>query len=144
MSPRISNLIITYSGVDGACAAALALLKYPRAEILVTSARRIDWTLSQLAGRKTLPSEIHICGVGGWCDREALAKAAQGLRDKGTAIIWHCGRRYLDEDQAFLADFCTPTFHACKTNTEAVRRTLHLDAHNTTVFTLLAIAAADP
>ena len=41
MARESSVVIITYNGVDGACAAAVALLKHPNAQVLVSSARGI-------------------------------------------------------------------------------------------------------
>ena len=37
--------IVTYYGLDGACAAALALKRFPSADVVTTSARRVGETL---------------------------------------------------------------------------------------------------
>ena len=72
MGKRKGAVILTYNGVDGACAAAMALLKHPTAEVLTTSAARIGKSLQELAQGRRRVSEIHVCGVGVHCDWEEV------------------------------------------------------------------------
>jgi hypothetical protein len=41
VASRKPVVIITYNGVDGACAAAMALLAFPKANLVISSARAI-------------------------------------------------------------------------------------------------------
>ena len=97
MSDRHSVSVMTYNGVDGACAAAMALLKRPEAEVIVTSAARVGRTMSELAERPKPPSEIYVCGLGVYCAREELSVPALKLGEKGSAITWYCRRGYVDD-----------------------------------------------
>ena len=58
--------VIAYNGIDGSCAAAVALLRFPAAEVIPTSAQRIGVTLASLEGKAY--REVHVCGVGVYCD----------------------------------------------------------------------------
>jgi DNA-binding NtrC family response regulator len=117
--------IVTYSGVDGACAAAMVQLRYPRAKIWVTSARLSAWTLAELLKDGRPPTEVHVCGVGASGDWNELTEAAQKLADKGTKLFWYCGRGYLDEEK--FSEVCTPVFLDLWTNTDAVCQHLQLE-----------------
>jgi len=44
--------VITYNGADGACAAAMVLLRHPDANVLVSSAASIEYTLGLLEQEK--------------------------------------------------------------------------------------------
>ncbi|MCC6489495.1 MAG: sigma-54-dependent Fis family transcriptional regulator [Candidatus Hydrogenedentes bacterium] len=118
--------LLTDNGVDGACAAAMGLLAFPGAEVIVTSARRIGVTLASLQG-KTFGA-VHVCGVGIYCDWMEVEKAARMLKAEGTALHWHCGRGYLDDRLEELRGVCTPAFMHVGTNTAAVARTLGLES----------------
>jgi DNA-binding NtrC family response regulator len=113
-------VIITYNAVDGACAAAVALLKFPKADVRISSAAGIGRTFASIAGQKKVPDEVHVCGVGVYCDWVELEEPAEALRSKKTQIYWHCGRGYLDEDRELFEGICTPVFQKARTNTEAV------------------------
>nr|HQH74442.1 hypothetical protein [bacterium] len=58
------HLILTTNGTDGACAAAMVLQRYPKAQIVTTSAQRIALTLDEIAELDPPPGVIHICGAG--------------------------------------------------------------------------------
>jgi len=124
MAKRSKTFIVAYKQVDGACAAAMALLKHPRAEVVVTSARRIGRTLLDLKARR--PSQVHVCGVGVACPWDEMARVARALRRGGAQLTWHCGRGYLDARREDFAGVCTPAFRDAGSNTQAVCDSLEL------------------
>jgi len=97
VSKRQSVAVLTYNGVDGACAAAMVLLKHPEADVFVTSAARVGRTMSELAWTPKPPGEIHVCGLGVYCDWGELSGPALKLRERGASITWYCGRGYVDD-----------------------------------------------
>jgi hypothetical protein len=110
------------------CTAAIALLKYPAAEVIISSAQRIGQTLAELCQQRRLPKEVHVCGVGVRGDWDQVARPARELRKKGCSIICYCGRGDLDRDRH--AAVCLPVFWDASSNTEAVghieRERIHL------------------
>ena len=70
---RTEVAVVTYHGIDGACAAAMVLQAYPQASVHISSACRIGVTLQEIVDQRlnTL-SEIHICGLGVCCERESV------------------------------------------------------------------------
>jgi len=129
MADRSDVMIITYNGVDGACAGAMALLKYPKAQTVITSAARIGRRLSEIAKSRTAPSRMLVCGLGVYDGRDDVLAAARSLRRKGAEILWYCGRRYLETERGFLTQVCTPVFVDARTNTDAVSENLDLAGH---------------
>ena len=140
MAPKKKTVVVTYNGVDGACAAAMVLLKEKGADVVVSSAARIGEALSGLGGRERL-STVHICGLGVYCDWGDVERAAWALEKKGVSITWYCGRGYLEERQ--FGPVCTTVFTSSGTNTRAVSDHLDLGDHPASA-TLLAIAESDP
>lgn len=136
--------IVTYNGIDGACAAAMVLQRHPEAQIFVTSASQIDQTILQLAQAAQPLKEVHVCGVGAWCQLDSLAQAAAALKQKNTSVTWHCGRGYLDDQQDTFADSCRTAFVAAGSNTGAICQTLGIDASLPVPARLLAVAVLDP
>jgi DNA-binding NtrC family response regulator len=132
--------VLTYNGVDGACAAAVVLLRYPAAEVWVTSANRADETLREMDAHTF--SEVHVCGLGVWCAWESFAAAAAALRKKGTEIVWYCGRGYLDRERLTFEKVSTPVFLAAESNTAAVAAHLRL-ADNERARYLISLSALD-
>jgi len=124
MAKRSKTVIVAYKQVDGACAAAMVLLKHPRADVIVTSARRIGRTLDDLKSRR--PTQVHVCGVGVACPWEEMARAARALRRGGARLTWHCGRGYLDERRDDLSRVCTPALRNAGSNTMSVCESLAL------------------
>jgi len=112
--------IITCNGIDGTCAAAMALLKHPDAELVISSASTIGYTLLMLGRAARTPPEIHICGIGVGCEWDELQEACESLKSKKTRVCWHCGRGYLDSLKDQVAELCEPVFIKAKSNTEAV------------------------
>ena len=136
-------VILSYNGLDGATAAAMALLKYPQAEVLVTSAARIGQALASLQKSKRARAEIHVCGLGVYCGWDEVSQPAKALGKGGTRIAWYCGRGYLKEQEDDFAEFCSPVFGTLSSNTEAVCRHLNLEEHKNAEF-LLELAKHDP
>jgi len=143
MASRKSAVIIAYNGIDGACAAAMVLLAYPKAELVISSARAIAWTLGKIVESRKSASDVHICGLGMACNYDELCQYARALAERGSKIIWYCGRRYLDATRPQLEPFSTSVFLDVGSNTKAVCRHLGLDAHFQAPF-LLDLARIDP
>jgi len=143
MGDSSAGVIITYNGIDGACAAAMALLDCPEADILVTSAARVGETFQELADDPEQRDTVHVCGLGVYCDWPGLLGPAEALRRAGVRITWYCGRGYLDADAARFARFCTPAFMDVGSNTEAVCEQLELGDHPHAE-ALTSIARHDP
>ena len=133
--------IVTYIGIDGACAAAMVLLKFPAAEIQISSAQRIGQTLGELCRRRRPPAEVHVCGLGVHAGWDEFAGHARELQKKGTAILWYCGRGYLDRDR--YAEVCSPVFGNLSSNAEAVCQHLQLQ-EEPTARVLMDLARHDP
>jgi len=133
--------VVAYNGIDGACAAAMALLRHPRARVVVTSAGRIGEALEALKGQAL--REVHICGLGARCDWEEVARPLRAMRAAGVTVFWYCGRGYLDERREAYQEVCTPVFEQLRTNTEAICRHLELEGHPT-ARALMRLALLDP
>ena len=143
MKPQ-SVAIVTYNGVDGACGAAMVLQRHPKARIYVSSASQIDQTLLHLVETEPPIKEVHVCGVGAWCEWDSLTQAAAALKKKGVSMTWHCGRGYLDDQQDALDGICHTAFVTTGSNTGAICKTLGIDASRPVPANLLAVAALDP
>lgn len=117
------NIIITTSGMDGACSAAALILDNPEREIITSSITRLGNSLRDIAITKPDPSIIHICGTG--IDSiEEILNISEELKNLGHKIIWHCGRNYLNKFQKVLQDICELNFRDCSSNTEAILKYL--------------------
>ena len=128
--------IVAYFGIDGACSASVVKTAHPEATIYMTSAARIADTLQEIT-----ETEIHVCGVGITCDNEDLQKAKEVVSKNNGKVFWHCGRGYLNSNQAIF----TPPLHAvfvdAKTNTEAVAKHFKLESE---MQDIISIARHDP
>ena len=124
MAKRPTSAIIAYNGLDGACAAAAALLTFPSARIVVSSARSIGYSLDAIGKGPDHLGEIHVCGLGVYCDWGEFEHAARTISSAKTKIIWYCGRGYLDSQRDAFARVCEPVFLGAQSNTEAVCRNL--------------------
>jgi DNA-binding NtrC family response regulator len=122
-------VIVTYNAIDGACAAAVALLKYPKASVWITSAAAIGKTFASLCEQEKCPTEVHVCGVGVYCDGDEVAEPARKLRARGTKVLWYCGRGYLEKEREYFEEFCTPVFDPAQTNTAALCQALGVKDH---------------
>ncbi len=143
MSKTGNIAVVTYFGIDGACAAAMALQRWPEAELVPTSAARIGEALDGLLRRYHSLSEVHVCGVGVHCPWEEVARPARGLTGRRVEVVWHCGRGYLDGQRQAFAEFCTPAFVSAGSNAEAVRRHLSLEDRGVPRM-LVELASLDP
>jgi len=143
MAKRKAVTVITYNGIDGACAAAMVLLKYPHASLGVSSAARVGQALQTLGKRSKGSGEVHVCGLGVYCDWEDVAKPCLALRRKGVRTTWYCGRGYLKESEGDFARICTPVFGDLGTNAEAVCRHLGLGDHGHSG-PIISLARLDP
>jgi DNA-binding NtrC family response regulator len=123
------NVIVTTGGSDGAAAAALVLIQVEHAQIVTTSAGQIARTLQGLAESSTVPTAVHICGVGVHEDEdtEPLFAALDQLKAAGTEVIWYCGRGYLEYVRDRITQSATTAFYDCASNAEAVARFFDLE-----------------
>ena len=143
MAKKSNVTILTCNGIDGACAAAVALLRFPQADLMISSASSIGYSLGVISGQRSVPSEIHVCGIGVRCDWDEVVKPVAALADKGTEIVWYCGRGYLDEEHDRFEQICAPVFVAAGSNTSAVCQHLGLEADAHAGF-LTQLALYDP
>jgi len=120
----------------------MAALKYPKADIVISSARRLKARLLSFSKAKQVPSRIIVCGVGMYADWEPVIRAGKRIRRKGGRISWYCGRGYLENDLKHLSQFCEPILLDTGTNTAAICEHLDLKKHNRAGF-LLALAEHD-
>ena len=90
MGTKGEQFIVTYYGLDGACAAAAALVRYQEAKVVTTSARRIGETLQEIS--LTDAGEVNVCGVGVACDWSAVEPDCPPTPNQGGPIYSHCGR----------------------------------------------------
>ncbi len=132
------NLILTTSGADGACSAAMALLADKEARILVTSTSRFAATLQQQISSCGKGVTVSVCGVG-LPDpdlRLAAFVVLDALRQAGADVVWYCGRGYMDGIRDELRQHCTAVLNHCSSNTEAVFRHLRIGKNKKTAFLL--------
>jgi len=135
--------ILAYNQVDGFCTAAAALLNFPQARLVMTSASKIGRTFAKLTEGEKQDSEIHICGVGIYSDWEDVKRPAMVLKKRGVKIFWHCGRGYMEEWCKKLEKIGAPVLIESSTNTEAICRHFPLQ-DNSTAQKLISIAKSDP
>jgi len=143
MAKKKNVTILTCNGIDGACAAAAALRRFPQADLMISSSSSIGYTLGVIGQQKRLPSEIHVCGIGVRCDWNEVATPAAVLAKKGTEIVWYCGRGYLDAERGRYEQVCTPVFVFAGSNTAALCQHLRLEADPHAAF-LMQLALHDP
>ena len=120
---RISSesWVITTSGTDGACAAAMALQANHEAQILVTSSSRIAGTLLELCDKGSKGATVALCGVG-IGDPAVTLDALTKLCQSGAQVTWYCGRGYMAEFEDEIKKRCATVMKPCASNTEAVFR----------------------
>ncbi|MHC4872817.1 MAG: sigma 54-interacting transcriptional regulator [Planctomycetota bacterium] len=134
-----TQIIITTSGMDGACSAALLLINNPESRLYTTSVTRLESTFQEIlfAGKEI--ESIHLCGVGIDDNAVKVGELLAKIKELGIKIIWYCGRGYLNKYKDLLAEFCDPKFKKCVTNTEAVSKTI-ADIDEDTAFRLCELA----
>ena len=143
MADKKQPVVVTYNGVDGACAAAMVLLRHPQARIMATSAKRIGQALTAIAEDAKAISEVLVCGVGVYCDWDDVAVPCHSLRDGGVDVTWYCGRGYLQDRAERFAEICTPVFDSVGTNTAIVCQHLGLE-DDANALKLIRLARVDP
>lgn len=111
--------IITTSGTDGACAAAMALQANAEAQILFTSTSRIAGTLLELRDRCSKGTTVSICGVG-IGDPVVTLDALTKLCLSGAEVTWYCGRGYMAEFEEEISKRCYAVMKLCASNTEVI------------------------
>lgn len=101
--------IVTFPGEDGAAAAALFLLKYPSAEVILSSKSKIGGVLKGLPGKGY--RQMHVCAVGIPAeDLDRVVQALARLKRQGTKSTWYCGAGYLEEFREALQPHCRCQF----------------------------------
>ncbi len=143
MASRGAAVVLTYNGIDGACAAAALLLQHPDAEVLPTSAARVGEAMAGLASRCPRSAAVHVCGLGVYCDWQEVLRPASLLARKDISLTWYCGRGYLEPQRERFEAFCEPVFHDAGTNTAAVCRHIGLEG-DARAARLVALARHDP
>ncbi len=128
--------VVTTHGSDGACAAAMALQAYPRAEIVITSTSRAPGAFDEIAGRIRPEDQVLICGLGVDDSSDETLAALRRLCVTGVEAIWFCGRGYLDAYAPEIAAICLTHFGRCASNTESLFRLLSIQKDKRATFLL--------
>jgi len=84
------QVVVTYNGRPGACAAAAVLLKHPEAGIYISSTYHLARCLSSISKHEAV-REIHICGMGYKGPVLDLLEALKRLRDRDVSVNWYSG-----------------------------------------------------
>ncbi|MDP6503929.1 MAG: sigma-54 dependent transcriptional regulator [Planctomycetota bacterium] len=128
----MNTVVITYNELDGACAAATVLCAHPNAQIRISSAFRIAQSLEELLQSDREPiEEVHICGVGIYCELQPVVSVLKELKKRGARCVWYCGRGYLNSIKSKLGRACETAFlDSAGTNTAAVCRHLKLQKNS--------------
>ena len=87
---RKDHVILTTNGVEGACAAAAVLMKYPEAHMQITSEQHLPKALDNLSA-KSFAGIAHLCNIGSFADElpAALARFAENA-----GAIWYVSKRH--------------------------------------------------
>ena len=83
----VTDLRLESDSKQKAHAAAMALLNFPKARLMMTSASKIGRTLAKLLQEKKPVSEIHVCGVGIYCEWQEVLEPGLMLKKSGNDII---------------------------------------------------------
>lgn len=121
------HVVLTTTGTDNICSAAMVLLAYPEADIQVTSMSKVTSALTQLAEDLKRGATLHVCGVGIEDRLDLVCEVLRHLRESGVHVVWYCGRGYLKEDEPELSKCCEVRFDDCGSNTECVLEALNLE-----------------
>ncbi len=143
MATEAQQVVLTYNGIDGACAAAAVLLRHPDSLVEITSAARIAQTLRSVSEEMAPGCCVHVCGLGVACSWEELEGALARLVENGSRAVWYCGRGYLDDLADRLPTRCTPVLERAETNTGAVCQALQV-SQDPRADMLLSLARQDP
>jgi len=97
---RSAIYLVAYNGFDSAAATAILLNNHPDADVKISSAARIAGTLAKIEEKK---AEIHILGVGVWCDISDLQKELKRLKKLGCKVKWYGKKDYLESARGCIA-----------------------------------------
>ncbi len=101
------QVVVTYNGRPGACAAAAVLLKHPDAGIYISSTYHLARCLSSISKHESI-REIHICGMGYKGPVLDLLEALKRLHERAIKVNWYCGNYWnMDQVGPGLAKLCT-------------------------------------
>ncbi len=114
------DVIITTLGMDGACSAALMLLKKTTSELSITTTNRFAKTLRDILDSEKKPKNIYIMGVGVEENILEIEELLSEIKKNNTEIIWFCGRGYLNRYKEILKKYSILKFKRFESNTEAV------------------------
>lgn len=85
----LNDYILTENGVGGACAAAAVLLKYPGAQLQITSVFHLAKALEKLEG-DAYAGRVHICGMAECLLEEAVTTGVKALTATAS-LAWYAG-----------------------------------------------------
>jgi DNA-binding NtrC family response regulator len=142
MSENSQTIIVTSSGTDGAISAGLLFQKYGKdLPLFVTSQYAIGECLHSILEHFSPIKELYICGVG--CHSNALElvqKCLKDLKKNNTAVIWVCGRGYLDSIQTELNRYCQTIFSPASSNSKVLAEQLLSEPNDQKIQEMLKLA----
>ncbi len=120
------HVILTTNGVEGACAAALVLRKYPHANIQITSPRHLPFALARLR-EKSFAGDVHVCGIELSEPVDDTLEEVRAIGSK-TQIRWYggAGHTLLREQEKALSRHCTLHLTDHVTDAAAIAESLKL------------------
>jgi DNA-binding NtrC family response regulator len=132
------HVILTTNGVEGACAAAAAMMKHPEARMQITSEEHLPKALDNLAA-KSFSGTAHVCNVSAFADElpTALARFA-----KNAEVVWYLSKRHPELRKQSAALSRHATFHFSDAST-VVRAILELLCVKSSARTLLLCEVAE-
>ena len=104
------HLIFTSNGINGACYAALVLMKFPDARIQITSMSHLESALDDLV-ESSFEGDLHICGVGYSGPMNDVYATLKRL-PKQIAVNWYAGSEYpeITKTETKLSKVCHTRF----------------------------------
>jgi len=90
-------ILIACNSMESITAAAALFRVRPDAEIHITSAGKVEWSLSQIKNRRD--KELHIIGPGIYCEPVDVFNELRRLQGKGWHIKWYFTGPYLEQFQ---------------------------------------------
>jgi transcriptional regulator with PAS, ATPase and Fis domain len=82
----MNTTLLTFLGFESAASAAIALQKYPDAQVRVSSASSIGWSISALKPKNV--DNLFIMGVGVYCPRNEVIEPLKALLKSGCKVTW--------------------------------------------------------
>lgn len=90
-------IVIACNSMESITAAAALIRIHPDAEIHITSAGKIEWSLSRIKNRRE--KELHIIGPGIYCEPMDVFNELRRLHGKGWKVHWYFTGPYLEPYQ---------------------------------------------